>query len=105
MADLFGTTSSRRRRTVAMPDLEEMTQRSGNGILDLVKFAVEYNQATTRNKAIERTNKVNIMKEAATGITVQNSEDDIQAALDAITNMYETDEALEPYGEAIGDRG
>tara|TARA_Y100000034_G_scaffold18458_1_gene20447 strand:- start:290 stop:1585 length:1296 start_codon:yes stop_codon:yes gene_type:complete len=102
MADLFGTTSSRRRRTVAMPDLEEMTQRSGNGILDLVKFAVEYNQATTRNKAIERTNKVNIMKEAATGITVQNSEDDIKAALDAITNMYKTDEALEPYGEAIG---
>ena len=50
MASVLGGRYYKSRSSLKMPDVDEMTAGSSGGLIDLVKFAFEYNQATTKNK-------------------------------------------------------
>ena len=89
---------------IPLPDLEEMSAGGSSGILDLVGFAIKYQQNVAVAKNNDRSQAATIMSKASQGINVNSSVEDIQGAIDFITETAGDDVVQQDFAEATNQR-
>ena len=89
---------------IPLPDLDNMTEGASSGILELANFAIKFNQNLAQEKNRERSQAAGIMTNAAQGITVNSSQEDIEGAIDFINSTAGEDPVKQDYAESTNQR-
>jgi len=89
---------------IPLPDLDNMTEGASSGILELANFAIKFNQNLAQEKNRERNQAAGIMTNAAQGITVNSSQEDIEGAIDFINSTAGDDVVKQDYAESTIQR-
>ena len=85
---------------IPLPDLDDMTEGTDLGLLDFVKFGINYQQNLATAKNRDRNQSAAIMTKAAQGISVNSSAEDIEDVMQFIETQAGDDPVKQDYAEA-----
>ena len=85
---------------IPLPDLEDMTEGSDLGLLDFVKFGINYQQNLATAKNRDRNQSAAIMTRAAQGISINSSAEDIEDVMQFIESKAGDDIVKQDFAEA-----
>ena len=85
---------------IPLPDLDDMTEGSDLGLLDFVKFGINYQQNLATAKNRDRNQSAAIMTRAAQGISVNSSAEDIEDVMQFIESKAGDDIVKQDFAEA-----
>ena len=85
---------------IPLPDLDDMTEGTDLGLLDFVKFGINYQQNLATAKNRDRNQSAAIMTRAAQGISVNSSAEDIEGVIQFIESKAGDDIVKQDFAEA-----